>query len=308
MIRLLRAEVRRVLARRLVRATVLIAALGLVVGGVVAFATSASLPESTYQRRVHAAEVGRTQQRAAAEQCLASRGYRLEDDVPRDVRDTCAPKEWPSAKDSRFHRTRLGGLLKGMGGVLAIVGWALGASLVGAELASRGMTTSLTWEARRWRLFTAKAIVAIVAGAVVAGATLVGLVLVMLPALAAHGAPIAPDDPTVANLAGLVLRGTALAAAATGMGFAIATIGRSTAAALGVGFAYIVVLENILGSSIRQWRRWLLLGNVIVFVSGRSEASDVPGRSVIGAGVFVALVAVTLLGAAATSFRVRDVA
>jgi hypothetical protein len=50
-----------------------------------------------------------------------------------------------------------------------------------------------------------------------------------------------------------------------------------------------------------------LLGNVIVFVSGTSEGGDVPGRTVTAAGVFLALVAVTLLVAAATAFRVRDV-
>jgi len=92
------------------------------------------------------------------------------------------------------------------------------------------------------------------------------------------------------------------------MGFAIATLGRNTAAALGVGFAYIIVLENILGSSLRQWRRWLLLGNAIVFVSGRSNGVDVPGRSVAGAGLLLAAVALALLVGAAGAFRTRDIA
>ena len=105
-------------------------------------------------------------------------------------------------------------------------------------------------------------------------------------------------------------RRDALAAIAAGVGFAIATVGRSTAAVLGTGFAYIVVLENILGSSVERWRRWLLLGNVIVFVSGGDSGGDVPGRSVAGAGVFLrGVVAVTLLlAAAATAFRTRDLA
>ena len=92
------------------------------------------------------------------------------------------------------------------------------------------------------------------------------------------------------------------------MGFAIATIGRNTAAALGAGFAYIIVLENILGSSIARWRRWLLLGNVIVFVSGNDNGGDVPGRTVTAAGVFLTAVAVTLLASAAGAFYRRDVA
>jgi hypothetical protein len=92
------------------------------------------------------------------------------------------------------------------------------------------------------------------------------------------------------------------------MGLAIATIGRNTAVALGAGFAYIIVLENILGSSVERWRRWLLLGNVIVLVAGEDGASDVTGRTVLGAAVFLTAVALTLLVAAATSFRARDLA
>ena len=98
-----------------------------------------------------------------------------------------------------------------------------------------------------------------------------------------------------------------MAALAGGMGFAIAALGRNTAAALGAGFAYIIVLENILGNSLRGWRRWLLLGNAIVFVAGR-KGVDVPGRSVLGAGLFLAAVTATLLIAAAGVFKTRDLA
>ena len=55
-------------------------------------------------------------------------------------------------------------------------------------------------------------------------------------------------DPTLWSLAGTVGRGVALATISAGIGFAIATIGRNTAAALGAGFAYVIVLENILGT------------------------------------------------------------
>ena len=80
------------------------------------------------------------------------------------------------------------------------------------------------------------------------------------------------------------------------------------AAALGAGFAYIIVLENILGSSIARWRRWLLLGNVIVFVSGNDNGGEVPGRTVAGAAAFLTAVAVTLLLGAAGTFWRRDLA
>jgi hypothetical protein len=170
------------------------------------------------------------------------------------------------------------------------------------------MTTLLTWETRRGRVFLAKAAATLAAMAVFALCVLALVALAMLPALALHGAPLRPSDPTWPSLAGVVARGVGLTALASAMGFAIATIGRNTAAALGAGFAYIIVLENILGSSIERWRRWLLLGNVIVFVSGDDNGGDVPGRTVTGAGVFLAAVAATLLVGAAGTFWRRDLA
>ena len=68
------------------------------------------------------------------------------------------------------------------------------------------------------------------------------------------------------------------------------------------------MLENIVGNALRSWRRWLLLGNAIVFVSGQNGGADIPGRSVIGAGLFLAAVAVALLLGAASAFTVRDIA
>jgi hypothetical protein len=170
------------------------------------------------------------------------------------------------------------------------------------------MTTLLTWEPRRARVFAAKTGAAVIALSVFAAGVLALVSLALWPALAFHGAPLQPDDPSLWSLTGIGARGVALTAITSAMGLAIATIGRNTAVALGAGFAYIIVLENILGSSVERWRRWLLLGNVIVLVAGENDASDVTGRTVLGAAVFLTAVAVTLLVAAGTSFRTRDLA
>jgi hypothetical protein len=156
-------------------------------------------------------------------------------------------------------------------GGLAIVGWTLGASLVGAEFASRSMTTLLTWEPRRLRVFVAKAVAVLLATALFAVVALLVFILAMLPTLTLHGGPMRPGDPSVTTLAG-------------------------------------IVFENIIGSFKESSRRWLLLGNVIVFVAGRNDGGDVPGRTVTGAGLILGLVAVTFLVAAYGSFRARDIA
>ena len=308
MTRLLRAELRRVAARRLVRMTVLLGMVLIAGGGILAFATSSSLSESAYRERVREATAERNAEETKIATCLRAHGIEpRKGPVPDDVARQCFPNRNIQAHDPRFHHTRLKGILQGVSGVLAIVGWVLGASLVGAEFASRGMTTQLTWETRRTRVLVAKVAVVFAATAALAAGVLVLTTAAMLPSLAAHGAPLA-REPGWATLAGVVARGVVLATLAAGMGFAIATIGRNTAAALGAGFTYIIVIENILGSSIAGWRRWLLLGNVIVFVSGQNGGADVPGRSVVGAGLFLLAIAVTLVAAAGIAFRTRDIA
>jgi hypothetical protein len=309
MIRIFAAEVQRIAARRLVRLTVVLTCVGIVAGGVAAFLWSDSLSDAAYQQRVIEAKAADDAQRAQIDECLAAHGVALGTEIPDDVARQCFPtKDAAHVDDPRFHRNRLRGVLQGVSGSLVVIGWALGASLVGAEFASRGMTTLLTWETRRARVFLAKAAAVVAAMAVFALCALALVSLAMWPALALHGAPLRVNDPTWASLAGLVGRGVALTALGSAMGFAIATIGRNTAAALGAGFAYIIVLENILGSSIERWRRWLLLGNIIVFVSGNNNGADVPGRTVAGAGIFLTAVAVTLLVAAAGTFWRRDLA
>jgi hypothetical protein len=306
---LLAAELRRIASRRVVRLAAALALIGTLLGGAAVFAFSGSLTADEYQQRVAEADARLEAQNDQIEACLQAHGLERDEKVSDEVAEQCFPDEDVGhVDDPRFHRSRLEAILRGVTGALAVIGWGLGASLVGAEFASRGMTTLLTWEPRRGRVFVAKAVTAMLATAVLALAALVLLALVMWPALAFHGAPLGIDDPTVWSLAGTIGRGVALATISAGIGFAIATIGRNTAAALGAGFAYVIVLENIVGTSLEGWRRWLLLGNVVVFVSGRSDASDVPGRSVTGAGVFLAAVAVASLAVAAGAFRRRDLA
>jgi hypothetical protein len=107
---------------------------------------------------------------------------------------------------------------------------------------------------------------------------------------------------------GVIGRGTALAAIAAALGFSIAAIGRNTAAALGAGFGYIVIFENIIGSYNRGSRQWLILGNVIVFVSGSNKGGDIPGRTVTGAALILVGVALAFLVGAFGTFRARDLA
>lgn len=304
---LLLAELRRIAARRLVRLIVVLAGIGIAVGGTVAFVSTSSLSEQAFQQRVGDAETRRDAQQVQTQECLRARGVSRGDDISEAIAKQCF-SDPIRADDPRFRRTRLEGILEGMSGGLAVVGWALGASLIGAEFSSRSLTTVLTWETRRTRVFLAKIAAVAVATALLALAALVLTALALWPSLVLHGAPLRSHDPNLESLAGTLLRGAAVATMASGIGFAVATIGRNTAAALGAGFAYIIVFENILGTFIAHRRRWLPLGNAIVFISGRDDGGDVPNRSVEAAGAFLAAVTITLLLAALGTFRTRDIA
>src|SRR4029079_4983293 len=117
--------------------TWLLAVVGIGGGGILAFATSGSVSESTYRQRVRDAHVRQQAQEADIQACLRRNGVVREQEqkVTDEVARKCFPDSQISAKDPRFHRTRLKGVLQGVSGVLAIVGWALGASLIGAEFA-----------------------------------------------------------------------------------------------------------------------------------------------------------------------------
>jgi ABC-type transport system involved in multi-copper enzyme maturation permease subunit len=206
-----------------------------------------------------------------------------------------------------FSRDKLHGILLGTSGVLTVVAWLMGASLVGAEFPSRSMTTTLTYEPRRLRLFATKAVAAIVVAAAFSAVALAIITLAMTPANAAHGASNV-GDPTIGSLFGVVGRAMVVSGVASAIGFAIAAIGRNTAAALGAGFGYVIVLEQIVGGVWAKSRRWLLLGNTIVFLSGKNSGGEVPGRTVTGAAmVLIGIAAAWLIGAGA-AFTQRDVA
>jgi len=307
MSRLLLAELRRIGARRLVRLVVLLIGVAVIAGGLLAFLTTSPLSERGYQQRVQDAAARRAVVLAEARQCIRDHEPPGSTESPSDATlKMCLPDEIIRAHDPRFHHTRWRGVLQASSGVLAAVAWLLGASLIGAEYQSRSLTTTLTWESRRIRLFSAKAVTAIGSAALLTACALLLVGVAMVPAATLHGAPTA-GEPGPATLAGVVLRGTALGALAAAVGFGLATLGRNTAAALGAGFAYVIILENILGGAFPGWRRWLLLGNTIVFLSGRNSGGEVPGRSVAAAGLILLSVATVVTAMAVVAFRLRDV-
>nr|MBA2601001.1 hypothetical protein [Actinomycetota bacterium] len=209
--------------------------------------------------------------------------------------------------ETPFRITDLSWIIPATNGQLSIVMFLLGASFIGAEWRSGSITTSLTWEPRRVRVFFAKsfACVLVVSAMILAVSLLVGLAL--LPMMLFKGSTEGVDAAWMAELAGGTLRSVALTAFAAGLGFSIGSIGRNTAAALGTGFIYLAVIEGLLRSWRPGWAMWLLGDNAGVFLSGERQETLYASRSILEAGLIMLCYLSALLLAGVILFKKRDV-
>ncbi|HYN37552.1 MAG TPA: hypothetical protein VEV82_11335 [Actinomycetota bacterium] len=206
-----------------------------------------------------------------------------------------------------FRITELSWIIPVTNAQLSIFTFVLGASFVGAEWRSQSITTTLTWEPRRVRVFFAKtlACLLVVSATMLALSLLVGLAL--LPMMLFKGSTAGLDGAWALELTGRILRSVGLAAIAAGLGFSIGSIGRNTAAALGTGFIYLAGIEGLL----RSWRPgsadWLLGDNAGIFLTGDAEGPLYSGRSILEAGLIMLFYLSVVMGAAVVLFRKRDV-
>lgn len=308
MIALFAGEVRRVLARRLVKVLALLALAGIALAGVLVFLQSQKLSAAQLEAR-------RASARARVDACMAGGGTFNVDGrrvsgppVGSPQRQEFCRFQVGHVDDNRFALRKLKGILQGTTAPLVIVGWLVGASAIGADWQTRTVTTLLTWEPRRVRVLVAKVLACILVASAFAVLAQALLGVALVPAAHWRGTTAGTGGDWPRSVAGVLGRGVGLVAIATAVGFAVASIGRNTAAALGIGFAYILVVENVVGNFLADFRRWLLLGNAIVLVSGKDSGGEVSGRSVVAAAVYLSAVAVGLLVLAGAAFRRRDVA
>ena len=208
--------------------------------------------------------------------------------------------------DRRFHLTALAVALEGTSPVLIIAAWLLGASFIGADWHAGTVTTLLTWEPRRLRVMMAK-----LAGCLTVVFLLVIAVQILLAgglalAAAVRGTTEGVDVAWMRHTAGIALRVAVLSGVGSAIGFAIASVARNTAAALGLGFGYTVIVENLVRGLRPQWVPWLVGDNAVMFISGQSAGPSFH-RTILQAGLLLVAYAVALLIVAAAVFRARDV-
>jgi ABC-type transport system involved in multi-copper enzyme maturation permease subunit len=298
--RLLRAELRRFLSRDVVRMFVVAVLIGIALGATItALNSKVKEPDSA----AHDSELQR---------CLDGR-YMHEDELPQrydSLEEFCADQvrpEYFGGGDQRFELDALPDILQGTSILVVIGGLLLGASFVGAEWHAGTMTTLLTWEPRRVRVLAAKVIVAAVSVFVLMVLLLTVFSLALAVVASTRGITDDLGDQFLRSVVGTTLRIAGCSAAGALVGLAIAMLARNTAAAVGVGFAYLAVIEGLIRGLRPGWQHYLLADNIAVVVTGGDagimQEPVTFASSVVAVGIWTA----TLTVAAAVSFRVRDV-
>lgn len=167
--------------------------------------------------------------------------------------------------------------------------------------------TVLTWEPRRLRLILVKAAAAVILAVAFTLAMQAVLSLLLWVVASTRGITEGADAAWFRGVVGVLLRGLLLSAVFAGVGFSVGSLGRNTAAALGAGFGYLIVLEQILAGVVEWIRPWLIIGNTAVLLSGHS-LGEIAGRTPFEAGLILSLYGAGLVAIATAVFRRRDVA
>ncbi|NES14129.1 MULTISPECIES: ABC transporter permease subunit [Micromonospora] len=208
---------------------------------------------------------------------------------------------------------------------LMLFGFLVGASYIGADLNSGGVVNLLLWRPRRTAVLGAKLgtlLGTLLALSAVASAAYLGVFWLIGQTAGLTGGTNAEFWGSLGATYG---RGLGLVLLAAALGFAIATLGRHTAAALGTVAAYLVVWElgaRLVLDIVEAVRpeRWMLSSYLAAWLSGEvhfwdrfacdgESAGFCDGSYAIGWGAGLAVLltlAAVLVAAAFTTFRRRD--
>lgn len=167
-----------------------------------------------------------------------------------------------------------------VGVAVAALLFVVGATWLGAEWSARTMMALLFWETRRLRVLAVKTAVLVVVAATFAALAQVAWVLTARGLAATRGTASGLPKGFWGDVAGIGGRTVLLGVLVALLGTAVAHLIRSTGAALGVGFAYFLLVENAVGIFRPGWSQWLLSTNAAALVLKGGTTVSVPTRTV----------------------------
>ena len=212
------------------------------------------------------------------------------------------------AASDAYRLSTLPDTLRGTAFMLIVMGLVIGASSVGADWQSGSMATLLTWEPRRVRVLLTRAVAVGFAVFLLVVALQAILWGVLWLVATTRGITNGADVVWLHHVVGLIVRVGVMSVIGALLGISISMIGRGTAAALGVLFVYLALLETLLRAVVPRLTPYLFATNAVVFVDGHAGS---PATSTVitmtRATTTVFVYAAALLVAAIVWFRVRDV-
>ena len=300
MTNLVRSELLRIWSRRMVRVLAILSVVGIVVGVTIG-AIQSSKPDLV---------AARVQYEGDMQRCLAGEMI-PEDQLPPDVtlEEFCDDNvRLGSYVNSSLQLSELPAFLKGTAFILIVLGLTIGASSVGADWQVGTMAALLTWEPRRIRVFLTRVAVVVLSVFALAVALQSVLSLALAAAAALRGTTVGTESPWLAGVTWTLLRIAGASALGAWIGVTLAMVGRNTAAALGVAFGYLAIVESLLRGFIPRISGSLLSTNLVIFVDGKAGTSDTGSPIAVGDAVItITLYASVLLIVALAMFRTRDV-
>ncbi|WP_033340250.1 ABC transporter permease subunit [Catenuloplanes japonicus] len=272
---LLRAELMRLFGRRFVQImTVLL--LGACVIAVLSTVASSHTPTDAELRQAAGDAAAQfTDMQRYYETCVAAQGPQGE-----------CPRPDPAQYRMENYLTgvfvfanEITGLFYFVAVFLALFGFLVGASFIGAEMTSGGLTNLLLWQPQRPVVLGAKLLTAVVSVGALAVLVIAGYLGAFWGVASVSGLAGDLSGPFWPDLFAVVARAIAFVLGFTVLGFSIAVIGRHTAAALGTVAAYAVLWEvglRIVLDTVDAVRpdRWMFSTYLVAFLDGSIEFYD----------------------------------
>jgi hypothetical protein len=277
--RLLRVELLRLRWRR---AVIILAAAAILVpvliGAAVAWNTRplSSAEQQRIDQQVQQATASDPGTKRRYEKCLAN-PHRFGADQG-DPQAQCAEfflpqPEWFGGRPALNVAEEVGNSAPGVIIIVTMLALIVGTTFAGHDWNTGSMTNQLLFEARRLRVWTAKALAVLLTSTVVAalGIALFWLVL----RVTAGSRHLTVSGATMHLIWTQGLRGVALAAAAGLGGYALTMLFRSTVGTLGILFGLSVIVPILLAvTGIPGFERWLPTNNIGAWILGHVTYTD----------------------------------
>lgn len=295
--RLLRVEIRRDLARRLIRFLVAFAVGAIAVVGVLVFVGNEGHTTEEIERLER--QEGR----------VATRCIERETELGTSDADARAFCEDLGGESEVAYLTDLwtgsdfesdgGGILSAGVIFLMMGGLFAGSTVIGAEWRHGTMQTELTWEPRRYRLLGTKFVAATVLAVVIGFVLEVVFVLSFVPTAVVKGSTAGADTAWYLGLGLAMGRGALLAAVAALFGATIASMARNSGAGIGVVLGWIAVVEPLVRAQWPDRQSYLLtstLGAIIPWAELEvGEEVLTPGEASVVLGTYVVVLVIVAL-------------